>query len=155
MSITARPNMPVSNTPGVCGAVVNYTTPVAIDNCPGVTTVRTAGLASGSTFPIGTTVNTYTATDAAGHTATCTFSVTVNDTQAPAITCPANITVNTPVGSCTAVVNFAATATDKCPGTTIVIPPPPAVYLLWEPQPLPQPQQMQPVIHPPVHLLLQ
>ena len=116
-------NMTVSNTPGVCGAVVNYTTPVAIDNCPGVTTVRTAGLASGSTFPIGTTVNTYTATDAAGHTATCTFSVTVNDTQAPAITCPANITVNTPVGSCTAVVNFAATATDNCPGTTIAYSP--------------------------------
>ncbi len=113
-------NITVNNTPGACGAIVNYTTPVGVDNCPGVTTVRTAGLASGSTFPIGTTTNTYVATDAGGRTATCTFTVTVNDAQAPVISCPSNITVTTPVGSCTAVVPFTVTATDNCPGTTIV-----------------------------------
>ncbi len=113
-------NITVSNTPGVCGAVVNYTTPVGVDNCPGVTTTRIAGLASGSTFPIGTTTNTYRATDASGNIATCTFTVTVNDTQAPTFTCPANITTATAVGSCTAVVNYTAPATDNCPGVTVV-----------------------------------
>ena len=63
--------------PAVNGAVVTYTAPVGTDNCPGSTTVRTAGLASGATFPLGTTTNTFTVTDAAGHTASCSFKVTV------------------------------------------------------------------------------
>ncbi len=110
----------VSNTPGVCGAVVNYTTPVGVDNCPGVTTTQISGLPSGSTFPIGTTTNLFRATDGAGNIANCSFTVTVNDTQAPAISCPPNITIPTPVGFCTVAVPFTVTATDNCPGTTIV-----------------------------------
>ena len=39
--------------------------------------VQTSGLASGSTFPRGVTNNCFTATDAAGNTASCCFSVTV------------------------------------------------------------------------------
>ncbi len=50
--------------------------------------------ACGSFFPVGTTTVTSTATDGAGNTATCSFTVRVNDTQAPVITCPANITSN-------------------------------------------------------------
>ena len=76
--------------------------------------------ASGSFFPIGTTTVTSTATDAAGNSASCTFTVRVNDTQAPTITCPANITVTTPVGSCVAAVTYTVTATDNCPGVTTV-----------------------------------
>jgi hypothetical protein len=74
--------------------------------------------ASGSFFPVGTTTVTSTATDAAGNTSTCSFTVRVNDTQAPAITCPANITATTPVGSCVATVNYTVTSTDNCPGVT-------------------------------------
>jgi hypothetical protein len=48
---------------------------VASDNCPGVTFVCSA--ASGSTFPIGTTTVTCTATDTSGNTASCSFTVTV------------------------------------------------------------------------------
>jgi hypothetical protein len=61
---------------------------------------QTAGLPSGSTFPIGTTTNTFVATDAAGNTSTCSFTVTVNDTEPPSITCPANQTRNTDPGQC-------------------------------------------------------
>ncbi len=57
--------------------VVNYTAPTGQDNCTGVTTARTAGLASGASFPVGTTTNTFRATDAAGNTAECSFTVTV------------------------------------------------------------------------------
>ena len=77
--------------------------------------------ASGSFFPKGTTTVNSTVTDAAGNTATCSFTVTVNDNIAPAITCPANITVSTPVGSCTATVNYTVTATDNCPGVTTAL----------------------------------
>jgi hypothetical protein len=55
---------------------VSYTPPVGTDNC-GSTTAQTAGLPSGSQFPVGTTTNTYTVTDASGNTASCSFAVTV------------------------------------------------------------------------------
>ena len=57
---------------------------------------------------------TVTATDAAGNTNSCTFNVTVNDIQAPAVSCPSNIVVSNDAGECGAVVDFAASATDNC-----------------------------------------
>jgi uncharacterized repeat protein (TIGR01451 family) len=63
--------------PGVNGATVNFTAPVGSDNCPGAMTAQTGGLASGSTFPLGTTTNTFTVTDAVGNSASCSFKVTV------------------------------------------------------------------------------
>jgi hypothetical protein len=43
-------------------------------------TVLTSGLGSGSTFPIGTTTETYKVTNIYGDTATCSFTITVNST---------------------------------------------------------------------------
>ena len=78
-----------------------------------------AGLASGSTFPVGTTTVTYEVTDATGNTADCSFIVTVNDNEDPTITCPANITVNVDAGTCGAVVTYTPpVGTDNCPGAT-------------------------------------
>jgi len=74
-SITLEPTCP-------SGAIAIYTTPVGADNCPGSTTNRTAGLASGSVFPIGTTTVTHRVTDAAGNSASCSFIVTVKTPQA-------------------------------------------------------------------------
>jgi uncharacterized repeat protein (TIGR01451 family) len=62
--------------PAVNGAVVTYTPPVGTDNCAS-NTAQTGGLASGSTFPVGTTTNIFTVTDASGNTASCSFKVTV------------------------------------------------------------------------------
>lgn len=56
---------------------VNYTAPVGTDNCAGATTAQTGGLASGATFPVGTTTNTFRVTDAAGNYTDCSFTVTV------------------------------------------------------------------------------
>ncbi|MBK7761813.1 MAG: HYR domain-containing protein [Bacteroidetes bacterium] len=118
-TIACPANISVSNDPGNCSAVVSYTAPVGTDNCPGSATVQIAGLASGATFPIGTTTNTFKVTDASGNTATCSFIVTVNDTELPSITCPANITQNNDVNVCGAVVTYTApTGTDNCPGST-------------------------------------
>ncbi|MEJ8803451.1 MBG domain-containing protein [Pontibacter sp. H249] len=69
---------------GACGAVVTFTVPEATDNCI-ATVTQTAGLASGSFFPVGTTVNTFTATDAAGNTASISFNVTVTDNELPTV----------------------------------------------------------------------
>ena len=90
--IVCPANITQSNDLGVCGAAVNYVTPVGSDNCPGSITTLTAGQATATVFPIGTTLNTYLVTDASGNTGTCSFNVTVNDTQNPTIVCPANIT---------------------------------------------------------------
>jgi hypothetical protein len=44
-------------------------------------------------FPVGATIVNCTATDEADQTATCSFTVTVNDEEPPVITCPPDVTV--------------------------------------------------------------
>jgi hypothetical protein len=73
----------VTNDPDSCSAVVIWTAPTATDNSGSVT--MTSNFESGSEFPEGTTTVVYTATDAAGNQVTCSFSVTVNDTQLPGV----------------------------------------------------------------------
>ncbi|TQI70620.1 gliding motility-associated-like protein [Gramella sp. Hel_I_59] len=105
----------VNNDPGVCGAVVDFGIIGATDNCELESVEVTEGLTSGSEFPVGTTTVTYTVTDVAGNTTTESFTVTVNDNEAPEISCPANMTINTETGVSYATVNFEdATATDNC-----------------------------------------
>lgn len=104
----------VPNGIGLCGAQVFYPTPTESDNCPGLTTTFT-GLGSGAIFPVGTTTETYIATDASGNTAICEFTVTVEDVEDPVITCPADITVSTDPGVCEAVVTVPLPDyTDNC-----------------------------------------
>jgi hypothetical protein len=60
---------------------------------------------------------------------TCTFTITVNDTQPPTITCPANVTSVTdqnacPALPCVAVTYPPPTVTDNCPGVVVVCNPP-------------------------------
>jgi uncharacterized repeat protein (TIGR01451 family) len=76
-TISCQADIIVDFNPAVNGATVTYTAPVGADNCPGSTTTRIAGLASGAVFPLGTTTNTFKVTDAAGNTAQCSFKVTV------------------------------------------------------------------------------
>lgn len=59
--------------------IVEYAAPVAIDNCLilGGTFVLVNGLPSGSPFPQGSTMNTYTFTDVSGNTGACSFEVTI------------------------------------------------------------------------------
>jgi len=57
--------------------VVTFPPPTASDNCPGV--VVACNPPSGSCFPIGVTTVVCTATDTAGNTATCSFTVTTFD----------------------------------------------------------------------------
>lgn len=67
--------LPLNST--ATSTVVNYTTPGGSDSCGTPTTIRTAGLASGAAFPVGTTTNTFRVTDPSGNYSECSFTVTV------------------------------------------------------------------------------
>jgi hypothetical protein len=127
-SITCPTDITVNNDAGVCEAVVTYVTPVGTDNCAGATTTQTAGLPSGSAFPVGTTTNTFEVTDANGNTVSCSFDVTVIDAEDPTISCPADITVNNDPGVCGATVNYVVTGTDNCTTAISGIPPQSSVF---------------------------
>jgi hypothetical protein len=105
--------------------VVSYVAPAVADNCPGVGAPACAP-PSGSAFAKGTTIVTCTVRDAANNQSTCSFTVSVSDTQAPVITCPANLITNTVnAGDATVAVNFATpTALDNCSGVGVVCSPP-------------------------------
>jgi hypothetical protein len=95
------------------GAVVSFTTSAA-DLVSGASPV-TAVPASGSTFPLGTTLVTLTSSDAAGNLGSSTFNVTVRDTTAPVLTLPPSQTIEaTGPGGAAAV--FTAGASDLVSG---------------------------------------
>ncbi|GGG57060.1 hypothetical protein GCM10011414_28630 [Croceivirga lutea] len=100
----------VSNDAGVCGAIVDFEVnaedvfddnpfdtepPVMEGNMQSVIlTTEDRVIASitysqdpGTLFPVGTTTVTATVVDGAGNTVTCSFDVTVNDTEAPIALC--------------------------------------------------------------------
>ena len=74
-------------------------------------------------YPLGTTPTTHGAVDEAGNGTSCTNTVTVVDTIAPALSCPANVVVecNAP-GVANGVSAGAATATEVCTSATITNP---------------------------------
>ncbi|MEZ5105799.1 MAG: HYR domain-containing protein, partial [Draconibacterium sp.] len=107
----------VDNDPGTCGAVVTWTEPISDDNCTGHSIGQIAGISNGETFPVGTTIVTYRATDAKGNTSDGSFTVTVNDIELPEITCPGDIAVSADTGESFAVVSYTTpVGTDICSG---------------------------------------
>lgn len=115
--ILCSPNIIVPADLGTCTATVFYKTNVT-DNNPGVTVV--CAPPSGTLFQKGTNIVSWTATDLAGNSSSCSFLVIVLDTQPPAVTCSTNIVVSTDVGKPTAVVNFTVSAIDNCDSSPIV-----------------------------------
>jgi hypothetical protein len=89
----------------------------ASDNCSSATVTNNAP----TSFPVGTTTVTWTATDAAGNSATATQTVTVVDRQSPTLVAPANVTWSTNPGQCLAsgVALGTATAGDNCAGVVV------------------------------------
>ena len=74
------------------------------------------------TFNVGITTVTYTAADAAGNSTSCTFTVTVNDTEAPTISCPSSPQILSLDGLCSASLpdyTDDATAADNCDTPTV------------------------------------
>jgi gliding motility-associated-like protein len=63
----------------ICDGVFTYAVPITTDNCGVASVVRTAGLASGSTFPVGSTLITHLVTDIHGNADSCSFTVTQDE----------------------------------------------------------------------------
>ncbi len=139
-------NQVLPNQAGLCGASFTWIHPYFVDNCfdgtisvtytsnnaacvptggPLLGTFVKGGYSSTQFFCVGTTLVTYTLTDASGNTATCGFSVTVNDVEKPTLVCPPTIFVNLSGGECGAFVNYApAFAGDNCAVTDTTMTPP-------------------------------
>ncbi|MCB0610352.1 MAG: hypothetical protein KDD12_21695, partial [Lewinella sp.] len=108
-TFTACPgNITTGTDNGVCSAIVAYNVTASNGTLTyaftGATTASGSGTGSGSTFDKGVTNVTVTATGNCG-SATCSFTVTVEDDENPVLTCPASITVSNDIGVCGAVVN--------------------------------------------------
>jgi hypothetical protein len=102
------------------GAVATFSA-TANDNVSGSVPVSLSH-PSGTTFPLGSTPVHASATDAAGNTATGTFTVTVHDTTAPVIGALPNLTVEA-TSAAGAVVTFSASATDAVSAATVTASP--------------------------------
>ena len=120
----------VLNDPGLCSAAVVITPPVASDDCgiASVVGVRSDALALDDPYPAGcspgfATTITWTGTDCAGGSTSCTQTITVTDSEAPILFgMPADITVTPLAGSCEADVTFTPpTATDNCDATPLIV----------------------------------
>ncbi|RKH01230.1 HYR domain-containing protein [Corallococcus carmarthensis] len=112
------PGEVVAEAVGRTGAPVDFPAPTATD---AVTAAPTLSLSheSGSTFPLGTTSVTATATDAAGNAATCSIPVTVRDTTPPSLSCPADVAVEATSLQGATVTYAAASASDPVSDVTV------------------------------------
>ena len=113
-------------TSGECQAPVSFT--VMSTGIPAPTVVCSP--ASGSIFPVGNTTVTCTASNGVLPNAMCSFTVQVNDTQAPVFTngCPAGINMaaqaTCPFSTSGMTTYATPTASDNCPGVTVACVPP-------------------------------
>jgi len=115
------PIPPILADSNLCKALgVTWTMPVVTDNSDSVWVVSSH--LSGSAFPLGTTTVTFTATDAAGNTATTSFNITVVDGEFPNIlNCPADITRQLAAGDTTASISVPSlVAYDNCGIASII-----------------------------------
>ncbi len=121
-SLECPENISQPNDADICGAIVTFETPTGFDNSGEVEVVQTSGLPSGSEFPVGISTIEFTATDAEGNSATCSFTIEITDDQAPEIAQLNDISVNTDEGICGAVVNFdLPEATDNCGIESVIL----------------------------------
>jgi gliding motility-associated-like protein len=111
-SITCPAAVSVGTNSGCTASGVGLGSPAVSDNCTANPTVSNN---APMVFPLGVTTVTWTATDAASLTASCTQTVTVFDDDAPSITCPAAVNGGTNTGcTATSVALGSPTATDNC-----------------------------------------
>jgi hypothetical protein len=109
----------IAEATSAAGAAVVYALPAVADDFDPAPVV-TATPASGSVFPLGRTLVSINAVDAAGHSSSATFAVTVRDTTPPLITTTGDVTAeavtNAQTGGGTRVSALSATATDLVDG---------------------------------------
>ncbi|XP_038055536.1 uncharacterized protein LOC119727638 isoform X2 [Patiria miniata] len=105
---------------GMAFANVTYDPLVLTDN-DGNTPALTTDYQGGDIYDIGETIVTLTARDNGGNEISCTFSITVIDSEDPVIICPANITQNTDSGQPDATVILPAATTSDNSMTSLTV----------------------------------
>ena len=103
LEITCPADIIIYLQPGECTAFVNYvvTADAICGGTPEIIQTDTSGLTSGDAFPIGTTIQTYIATNGSD-TAECSFNVTIVEWDGP-VNLACNDTLNISVeGDCSA-----------------------------------------------------
>ncbi|MFK5983462.1 MAG: HYR domain-containing protein, partial [Flavobacteriaceae bacterium] len=107
---------------GQCSTVIAFPDAIALDNCGIDTVVQTAGLPSGSPFPVGVNTVEYTATDSSGNTAVCSFTITVTDNELAMAVCQ-DITIQLDTNGDATIVAADADggSTDNCSVASITI----------------------------------
>jgi hypothetical protein len=106
----------VSSDASNCAATVEWAEPSFADNCSGGSITQSAGLPSGSAFPVGVTTITYTATDEALNSYSESFDVIVTDDENPTISSISDFDVN-PDAQCEFTIpdyTNLATVSDNC-----------------------------------------
>jgi hypothetical protein len=119
-TITCPAPVTAANDPGQCDATLGFDLQVTGDAPVSlVCTIPAPGgfavITSPATFPVGTTTVTCTATNAVGND-TCSFTVTVNDTEIPTLSYAGPMTLCNDFNTCGAMVNYNVTANDNCSG---------------------------------------
>jgi hypothetical protein len=120
--LTCPANIIASNDPGLCSASVSFAAIVTGTPAPAVTyRIGSTVITSPYVFPLGTTTVNVSAVNGGGF-ATCSFTVTVNDTEAPVIS---NVSVDPsvlwPANHKMRNVAVTYSSTDNCPGTVTCV----------------------------------
>lgn len=101
------------NEAGKCGAIINYNAPRARGQ--NVPLSLSSGIGSNQFFPVGSTNNLFSATDAAGFVSSCSFNVKVKDIEKPIISCPHDTIIMLSYNRKGIIYNYTPpTATDNC-----------------------------------------
>jgi len=116
-----QPDLVLDNATGSCTAPYEWNHPVLYDNCSEGEILMTVfdeegivihnelippskwGASKSFNFPVGTSMVSYTLTDAAGNETNCDFMVTVLDVEPPVLTCPDDQLIQLSPGECEAI----------------------------------------------------
>lgn len=120
--VTCPANITRSNDPGLCSALVSFAATSTGAPAPAISyRIGSTVITSPHIFPVGTTTVNVTAINGGG-VSTCSFTVTVNDTEAPVIS---NVSVDPsvlwPVNHKMRNVAVTYSSTDNCPGTVTCV----------------------------------
>ena len=120
MFLACPGNLNLVTRPSVCDASAVFGAVIATDNCPGASFSQTSGLSNSSLFPRGSSSVGYTATDAAGLSQSCSFTVNIVDSELPSIQCPSSVVMDNDANVCGAAVSYSLpSGSDNCPSSTI------------------------------------
>lgn len=114
--ISGTPSSITLEATSAAGASHTYTSPTASDVVSGTVGV-TCTPASGSTFPVGPTTVSCTASDGAGNTSSTSFQVNVSDTTKPVFAQPEDVTVEATSAAGALATYTVPSATDAVSGT--------------------------------------